>query len=138
MSLKIAETAEKQAQKRDLIETKYIGSYERFVGTAGEAFYNPNSDSWHYRPFRDRIYIEFGEEKEGFFIGVNAKDLECASDKGWLKGKYIGDRGFNREGKAFWNSERKMWQYRPSNATKEYLVLEGNFVPRRDEDVFDK
>ena len=131
MSITIAETAENQSQKFDLIETKYIGTANTdLVGTKGEAFFDANLDQWFYKT----------DETSGWkgFNSVEPREIECAADKGWLKGKYIGDRGIGREGKAFWNSELDKWQYRPLNVTKEYFILEGNFIPRRDEDVFDK
>ncbi len=125
MAIDIDTFSEARGQKYSLIETAYISHDPAFRGTKGEAYFD---GVWHYRPFNKGVG----------FVTVEAKELECANDKGWLKGTYLGDRQIPRQGKAFWNLEVDKWQYRPEGMTREFLIAEGNFVVRRDVDVYDK
>ena len=66
---------------------------------------------------------------------VNEKDLECASDKGWLKGTYVGGRpSIGVMGKAFWDETINGWHYRPEGGNRDFYIKEGNFVPVRDKE----
>ena len=127
MGLQLAETAEEQAQREDLIETSYIGDYERFKGTTGEAYYNVHSNSWHYRPYSEKGKLN------RFFIEVKGEDLDCI-DSGWVNGVYTGAQKFNTEGKARWSEERDKWEYKPKGYPRTVFISEGEFTITRDED----
>lgn len=130
MGIQQSETSENRAEQYSLIETKYTGDNPELKGTKGEAYFDANLNQWFYR-------TEEAERGEGF-RSVDAKEIECAADKGWLKGNYVGLRSISKQGKAYWDENLNMWNYRPEGTQRDYYVIEGNFIPVRDVDVFDK
>jgi hypothetical protein len=126
MAITMAETAEVKEQRENLIETKYVGDYERFKGTEGEAFYNVISNSWHYRPYKNK------EDK--FFIEVKGEDLDCANDSGWVNVLYKGDRNIKAEGKARWSEEKDAWEYKPKGFPRLLTIPENDITIVRDKD----
>lgn len=124
----------KTAKRENLIETAYVGSYEPFVGTKGEAYFNLASNSWHYRPFKNKVVKEFGQDKAGFFLEVSANDIDCANDSGWVKGEYLGDKPIHKFGKAVWSEVNEGWLYIPKGVKRQYAIPENQFKIIRDED----
>jgi hypothetical protein len=115
--------SENRAQAGDFITTKYCGKDVRYINTSGEAYFR--NDQWYYRPFNE----------EGIeFVVVKPKELECASDKGWLKGDYVGTKDLPKKGKAYWVDG--CWNYKPNGTQKEYRIPEGKFIPVRDLDIY--
>jgi hypothetical protein len=127
MGIKQSEMSEFRGIKESLIETRYIGSNNKLKGM-GEAYLDVPNNQWKYRPYKSTVT----------FHDVEASEIECASDKGWVKGNYIGLKVIGKLGKASWNEVEDCWVYKPKGQQRTYLIPEGEFQMVRDVDVLDK
>jgi hypothetical protein len=111
-----------QAPKESLIETAYIGEGKFLKGTKGEAFFDFTKNTWSYRPF------------QGMWNRVEANELECSNDLGWVRGNYLGQRNISKVGKAYWSEADEAWVYKPKGLQRTFIVQEKDFEMVRDED----
>lgn len=128
MGIKVDDLSLIQAQS-SFIETKYIGKDERFKKTIGEAYLDLPNNQWKYRPYKSTVN----------FHNVDAKDIDCANDKGWVRGEYKGKNvNIKKEGKAYWIEGKEVWVYKPKGLQKTFEIQDYEFKMLRDLDVFDK
>ena len=113
-----------RSQRENFIETKYIGKDETLRGKLGEAFLDLTSNQWKFRPYKDKPT----------FINVDAKDLDCANDSGWVRGIYLGLKAVPKIGKAYWSESEDAWVYKPKGLQRTIVVQEADFQMERDED----
>lgn len=113
--------AEETAEREDLIETKYIGDFEPFIGTSGEAYFDYNKGTWSYRP------------TGGIWNHVETDEIDCV-DEGWVRGNYLGKKFVPKAGKAFWSEDKDAWIYKPKGKQTTLVVPEGEFEMLRDEE----
>lgn len=127
MSITVAEMSENRGEREALIETKYVGSNPSFKGTTGEAYLDIPNNQWKYRPYKSTVK----------FHNVEAKEIDCANDSGWVKGEYLGSRAIPKFGKATWDEGEDAWVYKPKGLQRTFIIPEEQFKMQRDEDVFD-
>ena len=123
--LKIDTESNERAEREALIETKYIGKTATLVGTTGDCFYHIKDDQWFYRPA--------GEED---FYRVDAKNLSCNEENGWIKCNYKGyNSTIGKTGKAYFDDVENVWMYKPKGGKELFRVQDASLTFLRDKDV---
>lgn len=124
--LQVADLSERTEEREVLIETPYLGTHSKLVGTKGEAYQDlKNGGIWCYRPFGTKTFYK-----------VNVENLDVMQANGWIKCEYTGDRNFGKEGKAQFDESYDAWIYKPKGTQDTYIIKnEANLKFRRDEDI---